>query len=66
MQAAHSTARATFESGTEKVQLLLLHSAFPRLDDDAELFALRGNFTAEAAAIAVKVLCDTSYIWFLY
>ncbi|CAM9648793.1 unnamed protein product, partial [Laminaria digitata] len=52
--AAHSTARATFGQGAQKVQLLLLHRAFPHADEEAELFALRGNFTPEAVAIAVK------------
>ena len=54
-QAAPSATRGTFGQGSQKVQLLLLHSAFPHADKDAELFALRGNFTPEAAAIAVKV-----------
>ncbi|CAN0091694.1 unnamed protein product [Scytosiphon promiscuus] len=48
--AAPSIARTT--GGEEqKLQLVLLHSAFPHTDEDAERFALQGNFTREGAAI---------------
>lgn len=56
-QAAPSVARGGNVNGNtnprddRKLQLLLLHSAFPRADEDAERFALRGNFTTEAVAI---------------
>lgn len=56
--AAPSTTRGASGQGSQKLQLLLLHSAFPHADEDAELFALRGNFTPEAAAIDVKVRAD--------
>eukprot|EP00903_Cladosiphon_okamuranus_P005355 g5350.t1 len=59
--AAPSIARGGNANGNEerKLQLLLLHSAFPRTDEDAEQFALRGNFTTEAATINRLELPET-------
>lgn len=47
-----SIARGTNSHDGRKLQLLLLHSASPLTDEDAEQFALRGNFTTEAATIS--------------
>ncbi|CAM9580439.1 unnamed protein product [Ectocarpus fasciculatus] len=49
--AAPCIARATDDRVNRKQQLLVLHSAFPHADNDAEHFALRGNFTSEATTI---------------
>lgn len=51
LQAIPSISRSSSGNENQKLQLVLLHSAFLRTDEDAERFALHGNFTTEAAAI---------------
>ncbi len=60
LQTAPSIARGAEGGDNRKQQLLVLLSAFPSTDEDAEQFALRGNFTDEATNIKkVKVRTTT-------
>ncbi|CAN0327888.1 unnamed protein product, partial [Ectocarpus sp. 12 AP-2014] len=56
--AAPCIARATDDRVNRKQQLLVLHSAFPHADNDAEHFVLGGNFTSEATTISNVELPD--------
>lgn len=47
--------------GTQRL-LLVLHSACPRTDEQVERFALRGNFTRQAAAVATQVRQRATFI----
>ncbi|CBJ27269.1 expressed unknown protein [Ectocarpus siliculosus] len=49
--AAPCIARATDDRVNRMHQLLVLHSAFPHADNDAQQFVLGGNFTSEATTI---------------
>lgn len=62
LQTAPSIARGGEGGDNRKLQLLLLLSAFPKTGEEAEQFALRGNFTTEAANIKkVKVRTATDF-----